>query len=98
MERLHFDNKKAIGDKGYSGKRYKDVVRTLNSHDGYYVKKFKSGAWKRHEHFNGMIKRFAAMNERFRHGPHQFKYHFESICVICQYQLENGMPLDAIVG
>jgi hypothetical protein len=48
---------------------------------------------KRHEHFNGMIKRFAPMNERLRHGPYQFKYHFDSICVICQYQLDNGMPL-----
>jgi hypothetical protein len=93
MERLHFDNKKAIGEKGYSGKRYKDVVSTLISHDDYYVKKFKSRALKRHEHFNGKIKRFAAMNERFRDGPHQFKYHSESICLICRYQFVNGMPL-----
>jgi hypothetical protein len=48
---------------------------------------------KRHEHFNGMIKRFAPMNERLRHGPYQFKCHFNSICVICQYQLDSGMPL-----
>jgi hypothetical protein len=48
---------------------------------------------KRHEHFNGMIRHFAPMNERFRHGPYQLKYHIDSICVICQYQLENGMPL-----
>jgi hypothetical protein len=92
----------ATGIRAIAEKRYKDIVRTWYSHDDYYVKKFKSRAMKRHEHFKGMIKRFAPMNERFRHGPHQFKYHFNSICVICQYQLENGMQLydnliDAIV-
>jgi predicted RNA-binding protein len=46
--RLKLDNKKAVVDKGYSGKRYKDVVSTWNSHDDYYVKKFKSRALKRH--------------------------------------------------
>jgi hypothetical protein len=93
MEKLLATNKKAIGDKGYSGARYRGVVSTWNAHDDYYVKKFKSRALKRHEYFNGMIKRFGCMDGRFRGGPRRFKYYFESICVICQYQLENGMPL-----
>jgi hypothetical protein len=93
MQKLSDCGKKAIGDKGYCGKRYEDVISSFNAHDDYCVKKFKSRALKRQENFNGMIKRFKAMDGRFRHGPRQFKYYFEAICVICQYQLENGMPL-----
>jgi len=93
MEKLLGIGKKGLGDKGYSGKKYRRVMSTFNAHDDYCVKKFKSRALKRHEAFNGMIKRFQSMDGRFRHGPSDFKYYFESICVICQYQLENGMPL-----
>jgi hypothetical protein len=93
MARLRALGKKGIGDKAYSREHYRDVMSTWNAHDDYCVKKFKSRALKRHEHFNGMIKRFKSMDGRFRHGPSSFKYYFESICVICQYQLENGMPL-----
>jgi hypothetical protein len=93
MAKLASLGKKGIGDKGYSGKRYRHVMSTPNAFDTYGVKKFKSRALKRHENFNGMTKRFKCLDTRFRHGVSEFKYYFESICVICQYQIENGMPL-----
>jgi DDE superfamily endonuclease len=83
--------KKAIGDKGYNG--YPKEVSTFNAHDGRPVKKFKSRALKRHENFNNMTKRFKCLDGRFRHSPDRFKVCFEAVCVICQYQMENGMPL-----
>lgn len=93
MVKLASIGKKAIGDKGYSGKEYKHVMSIFNAHDDYCVKKFKSRALKRQETFNGMTKRFGALDGRFRHGPKQFQYYFESICIICQYQIENSSPL-----
>ena len=83
--------KKAIGDKGYNG--HPDECSTFNAHDCRGVKKFKSRALKRHENFNNMTKRFDCLSARFRHGVDQFATCFEAICVICQYQLEDNMPL-----
>jgi hypothetical protein len=102
LAKLEDNEKKGIGDKGYSGERYRRVMSTFNGHDDYCVKKFKSRALKRHENFNGMIKRFHSVDGRFRHGQRDFKYYFESICVICQYQLGSSMPphdvlIDAIL-
>jgi DDE superfamily endonuclease len=83
--------KKVIGDNGYRGE--KAVVSTPNSHDPVDVRKFKSRARARHESFNGRIKNFKCLDERFRHGIANHKTVFEAVCVICQYQLENGSPL-----
>ncbi|MEL7339944.1 MAG: transposase family protein, partial [Bacteroidota bacterium] len=83
--------KKAIGDKGYRG--YHEQVSIFNPLDPRNVKKFKSRALKRHETFNFMTKRFKCLDCRFRHDINHFKTCFESICVICQYQLEHDMPL-----
>jgi hypothetical protein len=83
--------KKAIGDRGYDG--HPKQCSTYNAHDCRGVRKFKSRALKRHENFNGMTKRFQALSGRFRHGVDQFATVFESICVICQYQIEDDMPL-----
>ena len=83
--------KKGIGDRGYRG--YNETMSTYNPHDSRNVKKFKSRALKRHENFNNMTKRFDCLDGRFRHGADRFQVCFEAVCVICQYQLENGMPL-----
>ena len=83
--------KKAIGDKGYNGHR--NVCSTFNAHDSRNVKKFKSRALKRHENFNNMTKRFECLRGRFRHGVDRFATMFEAICVICQLQMEDDMPL-----
>lgn len=57
---------KAIADNGYRGE--KAVVSTPNSHDHPDVRKFKRRARARHESFNGRLKNFQCLDERFRHG------------------------------
>ena len=52
-----------------------------------------SRARARHETFNSKIKNFAYLDNRFRHGMDKHKMCFEALCVIAQYQLENGSPL-----
>jgi hypothetical protein len=51
----------------------------------------------RHESFNKRIKQFKVLSECFRHAKGaNFKKHkivFETICVIVQYEMENGHPL-----
>ena len=83
--------KKVIGDKGYRGE--KAVISTPNSHDPHDVRRFKSRARARHESFNAKIKNFACLDVRFRHGIDNHRICFEAVCVIVQYQLENGSPL-----
>jgi hypothetical protein len=46
-----------------------------------------------HETFNSRLKNFHCLDDRFRHGIDKHKICFEAICVIVQYQLENGSPL-----
>jgi hypothetical protein len=81
----------AIGDKGYTG--HADTVSHFNRFDSRPVKKFKSRALKRHETFNNMTKRYRVLRGPFRHGVHSFATAFESVCVLCQYQLEYDEPL-----
>lgn len=95
-QKLQQTYKKAIGDKGYVG--HPEEVSTYNIHDNRSVNNFKSRALKRHETFNGLTKRFDCLNHRFRHTPYRFKTCFEAVCVLCQYQIENGSELfDALV-
>ena len=80
-----------IGDNGYAGEPL--IISTPNAHDPSVLRKFKSRARARHESFNGRLKTFKCLEERFRHS---LKYHqrvFEATCVICQYQIVNGSPL-----
>lgn len=90
-QRLEAIGKKAIGDRGYNGHRH--VCSTFNAHDSRGVRKFKSRALKRHETFNNLTKRFDCLTNRFRHGVDKFATFFEAICVLCQYQIEDDMPL-----
>lgn len=88
-------NKKAIGDGGYSG--HHDTISTPNGADDKKVARFKSRALKRHEKFNGMTKNFDCLSGRFRHSVSRFATCFEAVCVVCQYQMENGRPLFRIL-
>ena len=90
-DKLDLHGKKAIGDQGYVG--HPTHVSTFNSQDSKKVKMFKSRASTRHETFNNLTKRFAILNGRFRHDKKRFGPCFEAICVICQYQMENGSAL-----
>jgi hypothetical protein len=47
----------------------------------------------RHETFNAKIKCYTCLDDRFRHGRDHHKQCFEAVCVIVQYQMENGAPL-----
>lgn len=83
--------KLVIGDKGYRGE--KQMISTPNSHEPDELRKFKSRARARQETFNARLKTFASLDRRFRHGLQKHKTTFEAVCVICQYQMENGSPL-----
>mgnify|MGYP007080194443 CR=1 FL=1 len=86
-----------IADKGYRGEAA--LLSIPTSHDTEQVREFKSRALARHEKFNGQLKNFAALSEKFRHGlekDQMVEKHqscFEAVTVICQCQLENGSPL-----
>lgn len=92
-EKLEETQQKAIADGGYHSEELFHVLSLPNTLDDKVVKKFKSRALKRHEKFNGMMKAFDCLSERFRHSCPRFVDCFESICVICQYQMEHGSPL-----
>ena len=85
------EGNRIIGDHDYIGEP--NLISTPNSHDPAALRKFKSRARARHESFNGRIKNFKCLDERFRHGLNKHKIVFEAVCVICQYQMENGSPL-----
>ena len=85
--------KKGIADGGYYAQDLFDVLSFPNAGDEPTTKKFKRRAQRRHEVFNGMIKTFECLSVRFRHGRDKFKLCFEAVCVIGQYQMENGQPL-----
>ena len=90
------EGRKVIADNGYTSAQ-EHILSTPNSNDPREVRKFKSRARARHESFNGKIKNFRSLAEQFRHGVTNHKIVFEAVCVICQYQLENGSPLfDAV--
>jgi DDE superfamily endonuclease len=89
--KLRLCQKKAIGDRGYSG--HPDVMSWHNRHDARKVKRFKSRVLRRHETFNCLIKRYRCLRGPFRHGADSFAYHFEAICVLCQYEIEFDTPL-----
>jgi hypothetical protein len=83
--------KRVIGGNGYKGES--KIISTPNSHDLAELRRFKSRARARHESFNGRIKNFKCLSERFRHGIDKHHICFEAVCDIVQYQLENGSPL-----
>ena len=58
--------KLGVGDKGYRGES--DLIALPNTQDTEEVREFKSRALARHEKFNGQIKNFACMSEKFHHG------------------------------
>ena len=87
------EGKRVIADRGYTSRRETAVLSTPNSSDPAEVRKFKSRARARHESFNAKLKNFKVLAECFRHNIDDHKMVFEAICVICQYQLENGSPL-----
>jgi DDE superfamily endonuclease len=68
-----------------------------SSADPEELRRFKSRARARHESFNGRLKYFSFLRDGYRgvdidkHGSA-----FKAICVIVQYQMENGSPIFSI--
>ena len=99
-QKLEQSGKMAIGDDGYTG--YPDLISTANSLDSKEVSEFKSRARQRHEIYNGKLKQFDILSERFRckNNPNdewtvaeKLQMVFEAVNVIVQYKMELGEPL-----
>jgi hypothetical protein len=85
------EGKKVIADEGYVGED--QIISTRNPFDTPATKTLKKRAKARHETFNGRLKSFKILDERFRHGVPKHKAVFEACCVLVQYELQNGHPL-----
>jgi hypothetical protein len=89
------EGKFGIVNRRYIDVKLKDKLSWPNPQDVPVVNNFKSRARLRHETFNGRIRHFNILSEIFRgsekHGPA-----FEAVCVLVQYQMENGSPLFAV--
>lgn len=84
--------KKGIADLGYRGE--KELLSVPNSHDPEELRKFKSRARARQESFNGRITFFNVIGHVFRHKEvEKHEKCFKAVCVIVQYQMENGHPI-----
>lgn len=88
--------KLVVADRGYT---MEENVRTLsirNWRDSMSLKEFKRRVRGQHESFNARIKRFDVLNQDFRAKKDRIVKHkavFEAVCVIVQYEIENGHPL-----
>jgi hypothetical protein len=86
--------KRGIADGGYAG--FPDQLALPNPQDGKLLKNFKSRARLRHETFNAKIKKFNVLAQIFRHGVHKHQDAFQAVCVIAQYQMNNGSRLFSV--
>ena len=84
--------KLAIADKAYED-RSDPKLSTPNALDPEDLRKFKARAAMRQETFNGRIKRFACLQNPFRHSKGRHETCFVAICVICQYEMELVSPV-----
>lgn len=95
------DGKYGTADRGYIGE---PKLRTPNSRDTQLAKDFKKRSQARHETFNARLKNFKILSTRFRHRhtPHgkqpvtchdNHRSAFEAVCVLLQFDMENGHPL-----
>jgi hypothetical protein len=83
----------AIAYNGYRGLLTNSKIRTSSSIDAEAVRRLKSGAKAQHERFNGKLKNFAVVLDRWCHKINKHAIAFKAVCAICQYQMENGSPL-----
>jgi len=93
-KKLRKYKKKVICDAGYRG--YPKYISIANSRDSEEVRQFKIRARQRHEKYNGMLKEFECLSDRFRHNVDmegKLQACFEAVAVITQYKMELGTPL-----
>jgi hypothetical protein len=98
------EGKYATADRGYLGE---PMLRTPNPCDTQLARDFKKRSQARHETFNSRLKSFKILSTRFRHSHNprksqpvtchdKHKAAFEAVCVVLQYDMENGHPLFAV--
>jgi hypothetical protein len=88
------EGKLAIVDRGYvTSKPDERMLSQPNACDSKGLNNFKSRARLRQETFNGRLKFFEALQQTFRHHVDKQKLVLEAICVIVQYQMDNGSPI-----
>jgi hypothetical protein len=86
--------KKRPVDRGYvTSNPYQKMLSQPNACDSKTLNNFKSRAQLRQETFNSRLKVFDALNQTFRYGIEKHKFALEAICVIVQYQMDNGSPV-----
>lgn len=91
----------AITDSIYKpGENYDDeddLCAIPSSVDTEALSAFKSRVCARHESFNGRIKKFSFLCDTYRSVDYEKHGHcFRAICVIVQYQMDNGSPLFSV--
>jgi hypothetical protein len=86
------EGKRIIADAGYKGEA-PGIVSISRPSDSKEVCTFKNRVRARHESFNDRIKSFRILDERFCHGKALHRQVFESVCVLVQFDMENGHPL-----
>jgi hypothetical protein len=91
------EGKRIIADQGYKAER---MLSTRNPLDSDAVKELKRRAKARHEVFNGQLKKFKILSERFRctkgAGSERLDKHktvFEGCAVLVIYDIEDEHPL-----
>lgn len=98
--KLRKHGKKAIADEGYRG--FPGEISTANSLDSAAVAEFKVRARQRHEIYNGKLKQFEILSDRFRckNNPkdeltvaEKLQMCFEAVNVLVAYKMEFGEPL-----
>lgn len=80
-----------IADSGYqTSKADEEFMSTPNTQDRKEVAKFKSIVQCRHETFNGRLKKYASMDNTWRHGKEKHGWALRAVAVTVQYHLRFG--------
>lgn len=90
------NGKKIVCDRVYGKAADKAEYKKLclpNLCDSKELGNFKARVRCRHESFNGRLKFFRSLADTYHHDNKKHVFVFEAICVIVQYQMENGSPL-----
>jgi hypothetical protein len=88
---------RAVGDSGYGGEP--DKITVSKSEHSKEMREFLARAKNREESLHSRFSSFGVLKERFRHGKgtqNKMDLHqscAEAVCVIVQYDFENGHPL-----
>lgn len=85
---VRWPGKRAIADDIYTAEP--EYISTRNEMDPREIELFKDRVKCRHEKFNGLLKNFGCLHEKFRHGVANHEVAFKAVCAIVHYELETG--------